>query len=55
VNRYLTKLSFLVQKYQNEETGATTWHQEGQPKPGPGWFPVKGHGKYIRKGSGRVK
>ena len=53
MNRYLTKLSFLVQQYQHDETGRTMWHQEGKPLPGKGWSKVKGHAKYVRKGAGK--
>jgi len=49
----IEKKAFLVQKYQNDETGVTMWHQEGKPLPGAGWTKVKGHGKYVRKGSGK--
>lgn len=44
----------LIQKYQNEETGLMTWHREGEPAPGPKWFPIKGHTKYIKKADTEV-
>jgi hypothetical protein len=39
----------LLQQYQHDETGRTTWHQEGQPLPGKGWNKIPGHSKYVKK------
>lgn len=51
MNKYLIKLSFLIQQYQHDETGQLVWHKEGDPLPGKGWSKVKGHAKYVRPGS----
>ena len=49
-NKYLTKISMLVQQYRNQKTREVKWYKEGDRKLRSDWVLIPGHARYVKPG-----